>query len=705
MLSLTAFAYASSCTALLLLGGLILWREPKSPAHRYFAVFTLFMVGWLASLFLYYYVREPQWLTSIGRFNFAAIAAAVTSGYFFTLELLKTSDRYRRLQLAETALLIVLSFATPLISAKESQSATGELVTHFGPLFFIFVLHIVWYIGAGVIRLIQSSRHAPAERRAQLDVVVAGFLLSALTVIVTNVVMPVGFSYFGLQEVGALSVVFLIGAFAYAIVFQGLFDIRFVIKRTVIFTGLIGCLIGLYGALALFATQVLRKAPVSLDEFLFNLLAVAVVGLTSESLRQWIAARTDHWLFQKDYEQQAIVAKLNQELSEVFDLDKALDTVLKSVCRTLHLTHGIAYAFEPADGGELAQKKVRQLGYHTSAKLFLNESEGVTRYFTNHVGTVEVEHLDLETSGSDGYSSPKGHLPTGARARLISLGVAIAVPIHQSGQLAGLLLLGKKRSGSQFTHRDLAFLSLIAAPTLSAIQKAKLYEGDQTKTEFVSIAAHELLTPIAGIQGYMSMILDEGLGKVDTQAKGYLSKANTSANRLSELVKDLLSVSRIESGKMKFEPHELNLEALIHDAIDQVAPNAKTKGLSLIFETAPSVPTVYADGNRLMEVLINLIGNAIKYTPNGSVTVSAKSEGKFVKVAVKDTGLGMTPEAQQHLFKKFYRVRTSETESIAGTGLGLYVTKSILVRMGATITVISTPKVGSTFEICLPAAK
>ena len=680
MLSATALAYAFSCIVLLFLGGLILWRDPKRAAQRYFALFTLGMVGWLASLFLYYHVTDLAWLTPIGRFNFAAIAAAVAFGYFFTLELVDIRDRYRQFEIVETVFLIAITIATPLISAREAKTSMGELVTHFGPLFALFVVHIVGYIGAGVFRLFQSSRHASADRRAQLEVVVAGFLISAVTVIVTNVILPVGFGYFGLQEAGALSVIFLIAAFAYAIAFQGLFDVRIVVKRTVIFTGLVGGCIGLYGALALFATQVLRKAPVSLDEFLFNLLAVAVVGLTSEPLRRWIAARTDRWLYQKDYEQQAIIGRLNQELSEVFDLDKALDVVLKEVNRTLHVTKAIAFVFEPGDNGSLTQKKVRHLGYHATAKFLLNDSDGVIDYFKGHPAVLEVTSLGTRANV---IQASKGEgLPRAVLDRLNSLGTVVAVPISHGSHLAGLVLLGQKRSGDPFSRRDLAFLGLVSGPTLTAIQKAKLYEGDQTKTEFVSIAAHELLTPITGIQGYISMILDEGFGKVDPQAKGYLSKAYTSTKRLSELVKDLLSVSRIEAGRMEFKPRQIDLRALIRDAVDQVAPNATAKRLTLTFDPMEDLSPIYADPNRLMEVLINLIGNGIKYTPNGSVTVTAKPDGAFVRVAIQDTGLGITPDAQKHLFEKFYRVRTAETESIAGTGLGLYVTKSMIEMMG-----------------------
>jgi signal transduction histidine kinase len=700
MLSLTALAYGLTSLLLLILGGLILWRDRDSTANRGFALFTLAMLGWIVSLFLYYRVEDSALLTLIGRINYVSIVLAIPLGYFFTLEVVERRDRFRLAELAETAALAAVTLLTPLVSAKESLAPNGEPVTHFGPLFPLFVLHLVAYLLAATARLVQSARRASAQRRAQLRVILAGFLTTAAVAITTNVVLPAGFGYFRLQEAGALSVVFLIAAFAYAIGFQGLFDVRIVVKRTVIFTGLIGGLIGLYGALALVATQVLRKAPVTAQEFLFNLAAVAIVGMTSEPLRRLIAARTDRWLYQKDYEQHAAVANLNNQLSATFDLDQALDAVLETLRRSLHLNHAIAYVFEPGEDGTLTHRTIRQLGSRSSAKLFLNERDGVIEYFSKAPAVLEVS-----ASASERLRQSAGERADSVTAKLRALDIEVAAPVHQAGKLSGLLLLGKKRSGDPYTQRDLAFVSLVTGPMLSSIQKAKLYEGDQAKTEFVSVAAHELLTPLTGMQGYLSMVLDEGMGHVDQQAKGYLDKVYVSAKRLAELVKDLLSVSRVESGRVKMDIKPLNVVPLIRDAIDQVELMAKANGLTITFEAPQRIPAVLADANRLMEVLVNLVGNAVKYTPQGSVTISTSEEGTRLKVAVRDTGLGMTEEARKHLFEKFYRIRTKETEDISGTGLGLYVTKSMIEKMGGSISVASTPGLGSTFAITLPIAK
>jgi signal transduction histidine kinase len=292
--------------------------------------------------------------------------------------------------------------------------------------------------------------------------------------------------------------------------------------------------------------------------------------------------------------------------------------------------------------------------------------------------------------------------------KLESLDAAVVIPLHLNNQPLGLVILSDKLNGEGYHQQDMALLDVVGGQAISSIQKAKLYEGDQMKSEFVSIASHELLTPISAMEGYLSMILDEGIGKVDPQAREYLSKVYTSAKRLSLLIKDLLSVSRIESGKMKVESQQLDMVKMVTDTIDQLRFMAKDKGLELIFE-APTkpLPPVWADPDRTMQVMVNLVSNSIKYTRQGTVTISFdvdKHQGTF-KTSVTDSGIGLSKSAQKHLFNKFYRVDSPETTGIIGTGLGLYITKSIIEKMGGTISCKSTEGKGSTFSFTLPLFK
>ena len=154
--------------------------------------------------------------------------------------------------------------------------------------------------------------------------------------------------------------------------------------------------------------------------------------------------------------------------------------------------------------------------------------------------------------------------------------------------------------------------------------------------------------------------------------------------RLSLLIKDLLSVSRIESGKMKIDLQQLDMGKMITDTIDQLRFVAANKKITVTFvKPTEPLPPVWADPDRTMQIMVNLVSNAVKYTPKGAVTITGSVDKKqdFVTVSVTDTGLGMSKAGMAHLFTKFYRVDTPETTGIVGTGLGLYITKTLIEKI------------------------
>ncbi|EKD22934.1 MAG: two-component sensor histidine kinase [uncultured bacterium] len=285
-----------------------------------------------------------------------------------------------------------------------------------------------------------------------------------------------------------------------------------------------------------------------------------------------------------------------------------------------------------------------------------------------------------------------------------SLEIAVLIPIIVRDKVIGIFIIGPKMSGDSFTDADLKTLEIISGQTASAIEQARLYEDDQTKSEFVSIASHELLTPTTAIEGYLSMILDEHMANVDETARKYLERVQTSAHRLSNLVKDLLSVSRLEAGRIKVKIEPVQVEPLIENVVSDLLPTTQEKRLSLTFlKPDETLPLCLADPDKLTQIIINMVGNAIKYTPEGSVLVLAESVDDKIKITVEDTGVGIKQEDLPHLFEKFYRVDNTETVGIVGSGLGLYISKSMVELMDGTIDVESTEWHGSRFIVTLPA--
>ncbi len=235
-----------------------------------------------------------------------------------------------------------------------------------------------------------------------------------------------------------------------------------------------------------------------------------------------------------------------------------------------------------------------------------------------------------------------------------------------------------------------------------AVLFRKLKEVDQMKDDFISIASHELRTPITGIRGYLSMILDGNMGTITPETKNALDLVNKSAERLNGLVEDLLNVSRLEQGRMDMELAPIAPKTVIDEVMAEVLALAKEKQLALAYEGADQLPNIEVNRDRFKQVMINLVGNAIKYTPKGKVTIIPEVKEKLLRIKVSDTGLGMSPTDMSRLFSKFYRIKTDQTQEIAGTGLGLWITKQIVEKMKGTIEVESIEGTGSQFIVSFP---
>jgi signal transduction histidine kinase len=240
------------------------------------------------------------------------------------------------------------------------------------------------------------------------------------------------------------------------------------------------------------------------------------------------------------------------------------------------------------------------------------------------------------------------------------------------------------------------------------ITEAKVLE--RAKEEFFSIASHELRTPLTSIRGNASMILEYFKDEIkNTEVKEMLSDIYNASVRLIDLVNDFLNVSRLEQKRIEFKFEDFNICELTKKVTAQIDNLAREKGLQLTCAGSPEgLPMVRADKNRTEETLLNLIGNAIKYTEKGSVTVSLeKLENAFLKVRIADTGRGIAPEQQNLLFRKFQQAGESllTRDTTKGTGLGLYISKLIVEGMGGTIGLeASEAERGSTFYFTLPIA-
>ena len=236
---------------------------------------------------------------------------------------------------------------------------------------------------------------------------------------------------------------------------------------------------------------------------------------------------------------------------------------------------------------------------------------------------------------------------------------------------------------------------------LRSLKTKQLEELDRLKDEFISIAAHELRAPMTALIGYLELLRGKIAPSEVEKIKPDLEILNSLIGDLDGLINELLDVSRIEQGRFQVNLVDVKVEEVIEKLVNVMLPQARQKGLDVVFAKV-DLPSIKSDPDRLRQVFTNIISNSIKYTLEGRVNVSANLEGKFIKIVVKDTGIGIPGEELTKLFSKFHRVQDKKTIEVRGTGLGLWITKQIVEILGGRIGVESIYGTGTSVIITLP---
>ncbi len=235
------------------------------------------------------------------------------------------------------------------------------------------------------------------------------------------------------------------------------------------------------------------------------------------------------------------------------------------------------------------------------------------------------------------------------------------------------------------------------------VANVKLRELDQLKSAFVSIASHEVRTPLTAIKGLVENMRDGFTGPISDRQVFYLTRVTHNIDRLTRLLNDLLDLSRIEAGRMEFTPTDVALVPLVEEVVEQLRPQAEKKSLTLQITHPPDLAPIRGDRDKLLQIMTNLTHNAMKFTPpSGRITIAlTPRDDDTVQIGVEDTGCGIAPADLPHVFDRFYRSRDNATEA-RGAGLGLAITKSLVELQRGRLWVDSTPGRGSCFSFTLP---
>jgi signal transduction histidine kinase len=380
---------------------------------------------------------------------------------------------------------------------------------------------------------------------------------------------------------------------------------------------------------------------------------------------------------------QALAARV-AELETLTQIDRKLNAKL-DLSRALEITRDAAIERTGAAEGWL----------------FLSDDEGGLHLVA---GPAEDFHLPLDCEIVQQCLtevSPQ-HVPAqdGAPARLLAAMLYTGKPI-------GLLVV---EGAAAFPGPAIQFLDRLSSRAASAIQNARLYQAvqdaNQAKTKFVSVVTHELRVPMTSIKGYTDLLKQGAIGPINEMQANFLGVIRNNVDRMSVLVSDLADISRIESGRLNLNCLMISAGEQVNETLHSLNARAEERGQTITTDLAANLPQIYADPVRVVQVLTNLVNNAIKYTPDkGQITVKAFPTGDFVRYEVTDTGIGIAPEDQVKLFSQFFRSEDPAVREQQGWGLGLSVTRLLVESMGGEINFTSAVQQGSTFWFTLPTQK
>jgi signal transduction histidine kinase len=427
----------------------------------------------------------------------------------------------------------------------------------------------------------------------------------------------------------------------------------------------------------------------------------AVIAIENARLLGELRERTDE--LGRSVEELKALAEVGREVSSTLDLRSVLVTILN---RSVSLTGSDAGAIFRYSRAERAFHFVEAAGWAEATirqVRDLNVAETLTALGDAIAHRAPLQIPDLRTRPPNPLRDSA--LAAGFRSTLI-------VPLVGADRVMGATILQRRRPG-EFPEAAVRLMQTLAAQSVLAIQNARLFReiadkseqlalASQHKSQFLANMSHELRTPLNAILGYSELLVDGIYGEVPARAMGVLERVQNNGRHLLALINDVLDLSKIEAGQLVLTLEDYALPDVVQSVVSATEGLASTKGLKMSATVATGLPTGHGDARRLSQVLLNLVGNAVKFTDEGEIAIGALAEDGHFVLTVRDTGPGIAPEDQDKIFGEFQQVDNSNTRKKGGTGLGLAISKRMVEMQGGSITVESELGHGATFRVALP---
>lgn len=700
-----------SFTINLFLALVVHFRSNRTQANKFFE-FTIYAIcGWCLAM-IFYRASGPTtqvlWARLLYFFPTFIPVGFLLFGTLFPYE--TAISKWKATILIGLNLAIAtLSLVPGAIISSVSSPPASEKIIDFGWAYPLYLIYIPTLFIISYYTLFRKYKSASPLLKAQVLYILLGLTVAANPAMITNLLLPT-LGYFKLNWLGQIFLFPWVASVTYAIVRHRLMDIRLIVVRTTTYTLLVTIFAAFYGVGLFLIGSILLETQTPRDELYVSIFLALVMAFSFQPLRRLLEKTTNNIFYKDRYDPTDLLAKLSHIMASTLSLSDLSSRIIRELHSQMKVSRGY-----------LALSK-------DSSIIWASEPEN-------------VKHINLTKSQIDyllksSYSQKDGllvfeELPESRPKKIMrDHNLSIALPLVTRKKEIGALLLGEKSSGDFYSSEDIEVLKILAPEMAVAVRNAfsyeeikrfnitlkdevkkatkslraankKLKELDKLKDEFVSIASHELRTPMTAIKGYLWLVLNKDK-KIPANTKKHLDRAYESTERLITLVNDMLNVSRIEGGRIELNPVKFDLSQLIAEVKEEIGSKAEEKAILLSTEAAKPC-NVKADKDKIHQVLMNLVGNAIKFTPEkGNVKISiSKTTNSFVQVDIVDTGIGIRKEDMDKLFTKFGRLESAKGTS--GTGLGLYISKNIIELSGGTISVESEPGKGSTFSFTLPA--
>ena len=695
-----------------LLSLFVYYKNSKSATNVYFAALLLFLG--LYPIFNYLSLNS---LTPEEAFFWSKLIllTAIPAGplfYFFVKTFPKNnfiSDKKIQYPIIAWTLINVFLALNGLIF-KSVHIINGNPQILPGPAVASFALLQILSILAGSLELFKKFKNSTGLLRVQLRFITFGILLSFGLTLLSTVIFPLLFKITIFISLSPLFLIISALFISYSILRHRLLDIRLVVARTVSYAVLVGIFGLIYSLLFAVSSSFFISYSIEDRTITISTALALLMAFSFQAVRKEIEHTTDKFLYKDHYDSNKLLYDLTLIMASTLKFEDLSHQFLLTLMSQMRVSKG-AIILKSED----RIFDVSHEGYNESPSY----KENMVFFLIEQNKLLVFDELDESE----------------AKSFMREMNISIAVDIATAGQQIGLFTLGEKLSGDIYTSEDIKVIEILVPELAVAIKNSlsydeisrfnitlkdeideatanlrqaneKLKELDKLKDEFVSVASHELRTPMTAIKSYLWMALNKSAKTLDPQVKKDISIAYSSTERLLKLVTDMLTISRIEGKRLLLQKEEFNFNEISQQAYDELKITAAEKEISFVFNLPEKPIIMNGDKEKLREVLQNIIGNALKFTPaKGRISLIINEQEKYLIIDTINSGSYIPPEELPKLFQKFNRLNVESTKkdgAPVGTGLGLYITKQIVEMHNGSIEATSDKKEGTTFHIKIP---